>query len=388
MLSWNSRIVIGANFLWAAANIFPFIAVIYFQQQFGFGPTLAGLSIALTSISSIVGILMFNKLNTNRNPRQIFSFWAVVFAVSYFLAGLAYQNYLFVMILLMIGNFSLSNITLVSKTIIIAVTDLSNRKKTFAYNLSAMNIARIFMPSLAVLIYEHNSSNMMYLLMYNGLFVLLSGLLIKFKIGDLEQVTNSHEQVNHESKNKVSILIPTFVCIAMAVILMGQINFIIPQYTNQYISLKIFSLVIFTYSMFSALFAPTIARLTSGFDELYNIMSGLIFMALALIIMQANSPVVMVFVSILFSIGSIQLLTNIDTFYSKYLKGKELNNAMQINKLLVNSSKTIGPIVLGFVIETYNIHVAIYACGLIAIIGVIALAIQKQHLHSLKEISN
>ncbi len=375
-LTTESIIVVSANFLWAAASVFNYVAIFYFPDQFNLSLAESGIILFLLNLCSFCGTILFSKLNYKLNSKQVFTKWSLIFAISFIIAGFSYQNLFLVFVALAVGFFAFSNITLVSKKMIIAATNVSNRRKVFGYNLSAMNLARLFIPALAVLFYSHNHQHIELILFYNGILVLCSGLLIhlKFEHNNFDESTNEQEVVA-----TVRCAIPTFIAVFIAVILLSQLNFIIPQYTKEFINIKSYSLLLFTYSIMAIVLTPIIINVTERFEEITNISIGIFLMAISMSFLFLNSNAGVFLTGLTFGIGSIELMTSTDTHYSKMFNDHDLNKALVVNKLLVNSAKAINPLIMGIIISILNIKTAIIICIILAVFALLILRTQKKY---------
>lgn len=371
----ESKLIVLSNFIWAISSVFNSVVVFYIPAQFGLDEFTAGAVISIFSIGSILGTISFPFIGSRFKLKKYHHAMSILAAIGYGIAGVFYTRMGVVIPAIIIAYFGVSNITLMSKKLIVQYTSLDNRRKTFGYNYSVMNFARIFIPSLAVLYYELNTDHIRGIFFFAAIMTFL-GTVVLFFLPDkeVEHDISSSKNMDKEieassNSSNLSGAIPVFIAVFGTILLIMQINYLIPKHIEYSMALTVYSLVMFVSSIIKVAIAPITVRLTRNFTEVSIITAGMLFLTIGITVIGGNSEMLVMFGTVIFTIGNVLVLTTIDTFYSKRFTGPAFDKVLVIHKVILQSAKAATSFIFGFIIAKYGFEVAFGVCFIIGIIS-------------------
>lgn len=377
----ESKLIVLSNFIWAISSVFNSVVVFYIPAQFGLDEFTAGAVISIFSSGSILGTISFPFIGNRFKLKKYHHAMSILATIGYGIAGVFYTKMVVVVPAIIITYFGISNITLMSKKLIVEYTTLDNRRKTFGYNYSVMNFARIFIPSLAVLYYEINTDHIRGIFFFAAIMTFLGTVVIFFLpsksteeidtdyINDDNQDVDNNDETIEYSSSKLSGATPVFIAIFGTILLIMQINYLIPKHIEYSMALTVYSLVMFVSSIIKVAIAPITVRLTRNFSEVRIISSGMLFLTVGITVIGGNSKFLVMLGTVIFTIGNVLVLTTIDTFYSKRFTGEAFDKVLVVHKVILQSAKAATSFIFGFIIVKYGFDVSFGVCFAIGIIS-------------------
>lgn len=350
--------------------VYPLLALIL-TQKIGLTKVQAGTYVTILAISQIPSLLLGGKLVDTFGRKKIIFIFQSLGAISYLLCGFLEPNMIMAFMIVLASCFY----TVASSALEAVTADLTtpeNRKSSYSLLYMGHNLGFAIGPILAGLLYKKYLS-----LIFIGdaittiisitLFVVFIKETMKKK-PQIEEIATAIENKNnlekHEEGSALSILLKRPILLYFALIMFiyqfaySQWGFTLPLRMGDIFSedgAKFYGLIAGFNGLIVIIFTPLLTSLLQKTNAIKAIAFGGIFYGVAFGLIGFIKFLPMFFLSIfIMTIGEIMVSINTGTFIANHTPASHRGRINSILPLIIGAGFTLGPIVMGKVMDSYG----------------------------------
>ncbi len=364
--------------------VFPFLTM-FLTTNLGLGEKRAGFYVMISSFAFALGSLLGGKITDvvgRKNTFIIFQgFAAICFIPCAFLG-----NSIIIPWLLILSTFFIGGAQPATSAMLIDVTTTENRKEAFSLLYLGMNMGLAVGPLIAGFLLYRNYIELLFLGDAATTFIalLLVGLYIKDTMPSDEEINESNDSSNEERAedgNIISVLLKRPMLLTFAIIstiisfVYSQFSFSIPIQTNELfgdIGKKYFGIIMTTNALTVTFLTAFITNVTIKIRPILNMVIATIFYAVGFgMIFYINSLNLLIVSTVIWTIGEIIGHTNSGVYIANHTPISHRGRFNAILPIISGAGYSIGPMVMGGIIENSGVKAVWPVVFILSIIAAI-----------------
>lgn len=362
-----------ANFIWSMGSFVNVVFLFFVPAKFNTTEIQTGIIMSLVSVAIFLGTVLYPIVIKRSAPIKIYRNAVTLGALCFGIASLNFDSFWIAIPFTLLGYIVFSLTRGLNKKIISIAIAPSMRRKAYNYNFALANLGGIFAGILSPFVFNLNVDNMQYIFLVNCISMIISYLVLAAGVRT-ETNTIEHVEKNKEA-NKFKIDYRLLIGTSAIYFAFFQITFLIPKTIEGNYSIHIYSLAIVINTLMCVVASPLSVNIFSrfGIDEYTAIRSGAVLMILSFIIYNIIAMPALIIATILFAIGEVLFITNLDSYLLKVYGESKYDRLLTSVRLLSQVNRAIGPLIASVAIVYLSYSYAYGIAIVYVIIGLISL---------------
>lgn len=334
-----------SNLIWSMGSFVNVVFLFFIPAKFGIGEIGTGVIMSLVSVAIFIGTLLYPRLINKQAPINIYRLAVIIGSICFMMSSLFYDQFWIVVPFTLVTYIMFSLTRGLNKKIIsIAISD-RNRRKAYNYTFAVANLGGVFAGILSPFIFNINVDNMQYIFLVNAVSMIIAYLLLSYGV---RSVTNQVQAAGPSGK-PIKVKVDPRLLLATSGIYYAffQISFLIPKIIENHYSLHMYSLAIVVNTLMCVVASPLSVKIftRNNIGEVTSIKIGTILMILSFIIYNITALPALIIATILFAVGEVLVITNLDSYLLTVYSNVEYDNVLTKVRMLAQLNRAIGPLV-------------------------------------------
>lgn len=334
-----------SNFIWSVGSFVNVVFLFFVPAKFNTTELQTGVIMSSVSLAILLGTVIYPRVINRFSPLVIYKYSVIIGALCFMLASIFYDQFWLVFIFTLLAYVVFSLTRGLNKKIISISISNQNRRKAYNYTFAVANLGGIFAGILSPFIFNLNVDNMQYIFLVNSVSMIISYLVLSAGVGS---VVNTVQVVTKQAAG-AKFKYDSRLLVATSALYFGffQISFLIPKTIEHYYSLHIYSLAIVINTLMCVVVSPITIKVFArfGINEYSSIKTGAFLMILSFILYNFIYLPILVLATILFAVGELLFITNLDSYLLKIFTGYEYDRMLTAIRLLGQFNRALGPLI-------------------------------------------